>query len=57
MVENLLTSVDADGAITIPPDLLREYGLAGGELTLELVDGKIRMGRRDPSDPRHMIDR
>ncbi|MEG8041174.1 hypothetical protein QP166_18215 [Sphingomonas sp. LR60] len=43
-MENLLTSVDADGAITVLPDPLRDGGLAeGDELTLELVDGKSRL--------------
>ena len=39
MVENLLTMVDADGAITIPSDLLRDCGLAeGAEVTLEMIE-------------------
>jgi antitoxin component of MazEF toxin-antitoxin module len=51
MVENLLTTVAADGAITIPPDLLRACGLAeGNEVTLEMIDGGIRIARRDPRD-------
>lgn len=50
-MEHLLTTVDADGTITIPPDLLRDHGLAeGDEVTLELIDGGIRIDRRDPRD-------
>lgn len=50
-MENLLTTVDADGVITIPPDLLRDCGLAeGDEVTLEMIDGGIRIARRDARD-------
>ena len=50
-MENLQTMVDADGAITIPSDLLRDCGLAeGAEVTLEMIDGGIRIARRDPRD-------
>lgn len=52
-METFLTTVDADGAITIPPDPLRDCRLSeGDEVTLELIDGGIRIARRDPRDDR-----
>ncbi|MEH3102764.1 MAG: AbrB/MazE/SpoVT family DNA-binding domain-containing protein [Sphingomonas phyllosphaerae] len=50
-MENLLTTVDADGAITIPPDLLRDCGLAEGDaVTFELMEAGVRIAGRDPRD-------
>ncbi|MFK3889731.1 hypothetical protein [Sphingomonas sp. NPDC079357] len=50
-MEDLLTTVAAGGAITISPDLLHDCGLAkGDEVTLEVIDGGIRIARRDARD-------
>lgn len=50
-MEGFLTTVDADGAITIPPDLLRDCDIVeGDEVTLERFEHGIRICRRDRPD-------
>ena len=53
-MEAVLTTVDADGAITIPADMLRDLGISeGDDVTIEPFAGGLRLCRQErSSDPR-----